>query len=181
MSSGIALALSGGGYRAALFHAGALVRLAELGVLSQITRVSAISGGAIIAGIWLDELRIHPNDSQLERAKQIQTRVMQMCTHKMDVGTVIGGVLNPFQSVNDTLIKAYRKHLCPNDAPLSVFPRTPYFTFCSTNLQTGRQVYLDYNGISDYRVGTHPHRATLCEAIAASSAFPPLLAPMDLD
>jgi NTE family protein len=33
---GMALALSGGGFRAALFHLGALRRLNELGVLSQV-------------------------------------------------------------------------------------------------------------------------------------------------
>ena len=34
-----ALCLSGGGWRAALFHAGGLKRLNELGVLSQITTI----------------------------------------------------------------------------------------------------------------------------------------------
>jgi predicted acylesterase/phospholipase RssA len=40
---GIALALSGGGYRAMLFHTGALIRLNELGLLKQLTRVSSVS------------------------------------------------------------------------------------------------------------------------------------------
>src|SRR5690349_41406 len=46
---GIALCLSGGGYRAALFHLGALRRLNEMGVLSRIDKVAAVSGGSIIA------------------------------------------------------------------------------------------------------------------------------------
>ncbi|HQS49818.1 MAG TPA: patatin-like phospholipase family protein, partial [Xanthobacteraceae bacterium] len=45
-----ALALSGGGFRAVLFHCGALMRLNELGVLSRITRISSVSGGAIANG-----------------------------------------------------------------------------------------------------------------------------------
>src|SRR5262245_19313605 len=53
---GIALALSGGGYRAMLFHTGVLIRLNELGLLHQVTRVSSVSGGSISAGylglIW---------------------------------------------------------------------------------------------------------------------------------
>src|SRR5688572_8897831 len=43
------LALSGGGYRAMLFHAGALLRLNELGWLRRIDRISSVSGGSIAA------------------------------------------------------------------------------------------------------------------------------------
>jgi NTE family protein len=45
---GIALALSGGGYRATLFHLGAVRRLNELGVLPQITTFCSVSGGSIL-------------------------------------------------------------------------------------------------------------------------------------
>src|SRR5438270_4212515 len=46
---GVGLALSGGGYRAALFHLGGLRRLDELGILQQVTTVSSVSGGSIIS------------------------------------------------------------------------------------------------------------------------------------
>jgi NTE family protein len=46
---GVALCLSGGGYRAALFHLGALRRLDELGVLSQVDTIASVSGGSIMA------------------------------------------------------------------------------------------------------------------------------------
>ena len=46
-----ALWLSGGGYRAALFHLGALTRLNELGLLAQIGTVGAVSGGSILAAL----------------------------------------------------------------------------------------------------------------------------------
>ncbi len=44
------LALSGGGYRATLFHLGALRRLNELGMLSRLDRVTCVSGGALLIG-----------------------------------------------------------------------------------------------------------------------------------
>src|SRR6187455_3276423 len=47
---GIALCLSGGGYRAMLFHLGALWRLNEWGYLPSLTRISSVSGGSITAG-----------------------------------------------------------------------------------------------------------------------------------
>ena len=46
---GTALCLSGGGYRAALFHLGATRRLNELGALTRIDTFTSVSGGSIFA------------------------------------------------------------------------------------------------------------------------------------
>src|SRR6202008_3998240 len=51
LTDGIALCLSGGGYRAMLFHVGALWRLNELGWLRLLDRVSSVSGGSITNGV----------------------------------------------------------------------------------------------------------------------------------
>src|SRR5947208_12453018 len=48
---GIGLCLSGGGYRAMLFHLGALWRLNEMGYLPKLARISSVSGGSITAGV----------------------------------------------------------------------------------------------------------------------------------
>src|SRR5215210_116250 len=48
---GIGLCLSGGGYRAMVFHIGVLWRLNELGYLPKLDRVSSVSGGSITAGL----------------------------------------------------------------------------------------------------------------------------------
>ena len=48
---GVALCLSGGGYRAMLFHVGALWRLYEAGWLPKIDRISSVSGGSITAAV----------------------------------------------------------------------------------------------------------------------------------
>ncbi len=49
----IGLALSGGGVRAAAFHAGVLRRLAELGALENLCHVSSVSGGSLLVGLML--------------------------------------------------------------------------------------------------------------------------------
>ena len=49
-SDGIALCMSGGGYRAMLFHLGSLWRLNELHYLSKLDMVSSVSGGSITNG-----------------------------------------------------------------------------------------------------------------------------------
>src|SRR5512133_2483674 len=50
-SPGIALCLSGGGYRAMLFHVGCLWRLNETGLLGKLDRISSVSGGSITAAV----------------------------------------------------------------------------------------------------------------------------------
>ena len=48
----IGLALSGGGYRAAAYHIGALRALHKLGVLEKVDVISSVSGGSIIAAYY---------------------------------------------------------------------------------------------------------------------------------
>ncbi len=48
----IGLALSGGGFRAALFHIGVLARLAELDLLRGVEIISTVSGGSIIGAYY---------------------------------------------------------------------------------------------------------------------------------
>lgn len=51
------LALSGGGFRASLYHIGVLARLAELDQLRHIEVLSCVSGGAIIGAYYYLEVR----------------------------------------------------------------------------------------------------------------------------
>ena len=51
------LALSGGGFRASLFHIGVLARLAELDVLRHVEVLSCVSGGSIIGAYYYLEVR----------------------------------------------------------------------------------------------------------------------------
>jgi predicted acylesterase/phospholipase RssA len=51
------LALSGGGFRASLFHIGVLARLAELDILRHVEVLSCVSGGSIIGAHYYLEVR----------------------------------------------------------------------------------------------------------------------------
>jgi NTE family protein len=71
---GIALCLSGGGYRAMIFHLGALIRLNEIGLLAKLNRVSSVSGGSITAA----QLGLKWRDLQFQNdvAKNLQELVI---------------------------------------------------------------------------------------------------------
>jgi predicted acylesterase/phospholipase RssA len=66
----VGLALSGGGFRASLFHIGVLARLAELDMLRHVEVISCVSGGSIIGAYYYLELRnllTHNADVNLKR------------------------------------------------------------------------------------------------------------------
>lgn len=48
----IGLALSGGGYRASLFHLGVMAQLADEGLLKEVNAISTVSGGSIVGAFY---------------------------------------------------------------------------------------------------------------------------------
>jgi predicted acylesterase/phospholipase RssA/tetratricopeptide (TPR) repeat protein len=57
MTGKVGLALSGGGFRASLFHIGVLARLAELDLLRRVEIISCVSGGSILGAHYYLEVR----------------------------------------------------------------------------------------------------------------------------
>ncbi|MEO1263649.1 MAG: patatin-like phospholipase family protein [Bacteroidota bacterium] len=53
----VGLALSGGGFRASLFHIGVLAKLAELDILRHVQVLSCVSGGSIIGAYYYLEVK----------------------------------------------------------------------------------------------------------------------------
>ena len=78
VESKIALALSGGGSRAMAFHLGCLRALNETGLLNQVSVISSVSGGSVIAALYCSE----PGDfSDFERkVREILARGFVMPT-----------------------------------------------------------------------------------------------------
>jgi len=187
-TSGIGLCLSGGGYRAMLFHAGALWRLNELGYLKRLTRVSSVSGGSIAAAVlglhWAD-LEFEPSGPDgAPLAPNLEDQVVAplrgLAARTLDVPAVLAGMLLPGATINTRLAAAYRRHLF-GTATLQNLPRDeegPRFVVNATNLQSGVLWRFSRPYMADYRVGcVNEPTVTLADAVAASSAFPPILAP----
>jgi predicted acylesterase/phospholipase RssA len=70
----IGLGLSGGGFRASLFHIGVLAKLAELDVLRRVEVLSCVSGGSVIGAHYYLEVRKllqEKEDSEITREDYI--------------------------------------------------------------------------------------------------------------
>jgi NTE family protein len=181
--TGAALCLSGGGYRAMLFHVGALWRLNELAWISQLRRISSVSGGSITAGT----LGLHWGELQFDAAgvagafePQLVERIRRLAGHTIDRPAVIGGLLTPRRSISSKVAAAYRRHLFGR-ATLQQLPDAPRFVVNATSLQTGALWRFSKPYMADYTVGLVPNpEVELALAVAASSAFPPVLSPAKL-
>jgi NTE family protein len=189
---GIALALSGGGYRAALFHLGALRRLNELGVLSKVDTISSVSGGSILSAHVTTRID-WPGAGEV--IADWQTRVADpfyaFVKRNIRNGPLLrrGLPWNWFRGSTavDALAKIYENHLTNRrlrDLPAT--PKRPRFVFCSSDLTFGVNWVFDSQRRSDgaSRVGDYQAGYMspfpdwpLAHAVAASSCFPPVFDP----
>ncbi len=182
---GMALCLSGGGYRAMVYHLGAIWRLNELGILKDLKRVSSVSGGSITAAMlglkWKKLNFVNGVASNL--FDEVIKPVMTLAGHTLDVLSIAEGIINPFKSIADEIADGYRNHLYGR-ATLQDLPSDnegPRFVLNATNVQTKVLWRFSKPFMGDYRVGLIRNPTLeLAVAVGASSAFPPVLSPVEL-
>jgi len=182
VEQGAGLALSGGGFRATLFHIGSLWRLNELGYLPRLKRISSVSGGSITSGIlalaW-QGLQFQ-NNVAVNLEEKVVAPLRDFCKKNIDAFAIGEGALLPWKSIGDAVREEYEEHLF-GDVTLQELPDSPRFVFNATNLQTGVSFRFSKPYGGDYRLGLIPNpqfRVSL--AVTASSAFPPFLSPIPL-
>jgi NTE family protein len=161
-----------------VFHIGALWRLHEAGLLRSVTRVSSVSGGSITAGVlalaW-DGLAGGGSFADL-----VAGPVMRLASRTVDRGAIIGGAVLP-GTISQWVADAYDDVLF-RGATLQDLPDAPRFVINATNLETGALWRFSKPYMRDWRVGSVERpMLRLADAVAASSAFPPVLSPYVLD
>jgi NTE family protein len=183
---GIGLALSGGGFRATLFNLGSLWRLNDAGLLAKLARITSVSGGSITSGVlaaaWHD-LAFDSAGRAGNFAEKVADPLRAFCKTGVDMSAGLEGLVSLMDSVGERVAKRYREALF-GERTLQDLPADgagPRFVFYATSLQTGSSVRLSRPYIADYRIGRVPNpRVPLATAVAASSAFPPVLSPVEI-
>lgn len=189
---GTALCLSGGGYRAALFHLGAMRRLNELGILAQLEVITSVSGGSIAAARLADHLATRvphwpPPDGVVcgfEEGVAIPLRMLARKNIRRAAFARLKprNLLTPGASIA-ALAECYARELTP--LRFSELPRSPVFIFCATDMRFGNQWIFDSGRqrMGSERAGyvpTPPNWA-LARAVAASSSLPGVFSAMRVD
>jgi NTE family protein len=188
--SGIGICLSGGGFRASLFHLGALRRIYELGILQKVRWISGVSGGSIIAG--------HLAQCQIERGRDgkldfenwqrdVSDTFRAFAARDLRTWPVIRHCLwNWFAPAPllKSLEARYRTRL--TRLGLRDLPQLPEYIFSATDLTFGVNWVFQRSRVGSYQAGyislhdpsPHMQNLTVAKAITASACFPPLLGPM---
>jgi len=182
LEDALALCLSGGGYRAMLFHLGVLQYFNDAALLGKLDRISSVSGGSITAGVlgmqW-NTLAFDAGGRATNFDRVVTANVRKMASTTVDVGAVLLGALLP-GTIGQRIIKRYREILF-GDKTLQDLPDRPRFVINATNVQTGSLFRFSKPYIADWQIGRFPNPDRLiAEAVAASSAFPPILSPARL-
>jgi NTE family protein len=181
---GVALAMSGGGFRATLFHIGGLWRLNETGFLPRLDRVSSISGGSITAGflgLKFSQLEFDATGRATNLGPLVVDPLRAFCSKDLDVRAIGEGVLLPWKKASDIVEQAYRDHLFGDATLQDLPPDKPRFVINATNFATGVSFRFSRPYAGDYRIGLIPDPGfRISTAVAASSGFPPALSPVIL-
>ena len=174
----VGLALSGGGFRATLFHLGAAWRLNELTLLGEIHRISAVSDGSLLSGLMASRWsRLNFQDGVATNfCQEIAGPIWNFCSLNLDL---CASALSFFIRSN-ALPHFYRKHLVGTQT-LQDMPESPEFVFNAAHLETGRNWTFSKASMRTYRLGVFEQPSVdLASVLAASSAFPPVFAPVVL-
>lgn len=170
---GTALCLSGGGFRATLFHLGGARRLHELGRLNTLDAVSSVSGGSIFAAFLAQAFHAHGGITNYE--EQVAKPVRRFCSAdrrtraaflaRLKSGDVNAGV--------DGLARVYEDNI--TRLKLYELPVKPNFTFCATDMVFMVNWIFTRERMGDYKAGYRlPGDWSVARAVAASSCFPPV-------
>jgi NTE family protein len=182
-AEGIALCLSGGGFRAMLFHVGSLWRLNECGYLPKLKRISSVSGGSITAAVMGMNWKSMDFDAQGRAGSFVDSVVKPICglaDRSLDVKAIFTGLLTP-GSASEKLAAAYDKYLFAGKTLQDLPDDPPRFVINATNVQSGALLRFMKPYMRDWRVGeVRKPQIPLAVAVAASSAFPPVLSPTEL-
>jgi len=177
----VGLALSGGGFRAAAFHLGMLRKLHEFGLLQGIDLLTCVSGGSIAGATLVANWSSGVDAALGELDKYLRTK-------SIAVGSVIGGILDPFESRLDKLAESYDRDLYGGKT-LADLKNGPRIYLNATNLATGNMFFFVAGGgtgakceMGEHELGVVDAQGfAISRAVAASSAFPPVFGPLRLD
>lgn len=181
----IALALSGGGIRAMVFHLGVLRHLAERGLLESAERISTVSGGSLLVGLLLQQNEMRWPTSERFLSHSLPALRDEFCTRSLQWGAA-RRLLNPF-NWRYLLSRANLLALALKDEwrvtnTLADLPEVPEWSINGTTAESGKRFRFKRADIGEYTLGyASAARFPLANALAVSAAFPGGFGPLTLE
>ena len=196
----LGLALSGGGFRATLYHLGVVRFLRDAGQLQNVTDIAAVSGGTILAAhLVLNWDRYNGDDDRFSEAASeivrfvkydVRNRIVRRLPLQYPLRMLAKLSRSPARNLtpNAILERCYSK-LLYGERCLYELPEQPMLHILTTNVSNGGLSVFNRNGlfIQQRQAGggsTFEHipgqLASLPKVVGASSAFPGLFPPVEI-
>jgi len=197
----IGLALSGGGFRATLFHLGMIRFLREANILPKVTQITSVSGGSILAAhLVLNWQRYTGTLTDFDAAAaeilrfvqlDIRNRVVRRYPLAMPLRALRCLTLRrPDRQLTRTgLLEYHYEKFLFGDTCLFQLPERPRLYMMATNLSEGCLCAFTRDGLLMQRrrpgqrmrfEKIHTGLATILMVVTASSAFPGFFPPLEL-
>ena len=195
------LALSGGGFRAALYHLGVVRYLRDAGILHNISQITSVSGGSVFgAHLVLNWERYCGTDEEFQRVSDELIQFLQMdvrnrIVRRFPLASVVNWGrrtlrLNTWrQYTRAGLLEQHYEKFLYGDRGLFSLPESPRLYILATDLSEGSLCAFYRDGLLLQRRTPGGHDqfeklqvglATVPMAVAASSAFPGFFPPLEL-
>jgi predicted acylesterase/phospholipase RssA len=194
------LALSGGGFRASLYHLGLVRFLRDAGLLSGVSHITSVSGGSIMAAhLVLNWDRYNGSANEFDAAASeflsfVRLDVRNRITRRFPLTLPLRWPRRLLGQSNRKLTRTglleyhYEKYLY-GDTSLFELPQKPQLHILATNLSEGCLCSFNRHGLlmvrrrpgHSFRLDhVHVGLATVPMAVTASSAFPGFFPPVEL-
>ena len=198
--SNTGLALSGGGFRATLYHLGVVRYLRDSGALAHVTDIAAVSGGSILAAhLALNWDRYTGDDAAFaevagELIRFVQFDLRNHIVRRLPLtfpirmaGKLVGSDTESLSP--NAILESYYRRFLYGDRRLFELPERPNFHILSTNVSDGTLAAFNRRGLHVLRRGhasedpdpfQHIPGTTMsvAKAVGASSAFPGFFPPV---
>ncbi|OYW21636.1 MAG: hypothetical protein B7Z55_05595, partial [Planctomycetales bacterium 12-60-4] len=194
----IGLALSGGGFRATLYHLGIVRFLKDAGVLPHVSDIASVSGGSILAAhLTLNWDRYNGSDEEFDEAVGEIVRFVQFDVRNFVVRRL------PLQYIGRSFVRLARfssRKLTPNatlercyeqrlygDRCLYELPEVPRLHMLATSVTNGGLSVFNRDGLYVQQRSKDGHihfdhvpgrMASIPQVVGASSAFPGFFPPV---
>ncbi len=196
----IGLALSGGGFRATLYHLGLVRFLRDAGILPNVSDITAVSVGSIFAAhLCLNWGRYNGSPSEFDAAASELLSFVRLDVRNRIVRRYVLGLplqlprrmagLSNRRLTRAGLLEVHYQNYLYGDTSLFQLPEQPHLHILATNLSEGCLCSFNRDGLwmirrearQSFRVERLPiGLATVPMAVAASSAFPGFFPPLEL-
>jgi predicted acylesterase/phospholipase RssA len=194
----LGLALSGGGFRATLFHLGVVRFLRDAGALRDVTDIAAVSGGSILAAhLVLNWDQYNGDDQQFDQAaaqivKFVQFDVRNHIVRRLPLLYGLSFLAkrmpgHPQGLTANAILERYYARFLYGDRCLYELPEKPSLHILATNVSNGGLSVFNRDGLFiQQRAGAGApeferisgQMAAIARVVGASSAFPGFFPPV---